>query len=63
MKSQDDILFKGERVVTPSVLHPKSFAKTCHEHHIYVLMHVIKCETKVDSIVMLYHLGFKTNFY
>ena len=27
--------------VTPSVLHYKSFAKTCHEHHGYVLMHVI----------------------
>ena len=22
----------------------------------------LKCETKVDSIVILYHLGFKTNF-
>ena len=32
----DDIV-----VVTPSVLHCKSF-KTCHEHHVYVLMHVIK---------------------
>ena len=29
--------------VTPSVLHPKSFMKTCHEHHVYVLVHVIKC--------------------
>ena len=29
--------------VTPSVLHHKSFTKTCHEHHVYVLMHVIKC--------------------
>ena len=27
--------------VTPSVLHYKSFAKTCHEHYGYVLMHVI----------------------
>ena len=22
--------------VTPSLLHPKSFTKTCHEHHVYV---------------------------
>ena len=21
----------------------ESFTKTCHEHHVYVLMHVIKC--------------------
>ena len=28
--------------VTPSVLHYKSFTKTCHEHHVYVLMQVIK---------------------
>ena len=33
--------------VTPSVLHCKLFTKTCHEHHIYVLMHVRKC---VDQI-------------
>ena len=32
--------------VTPSVLHPKSFTKTCHEHHIYVLMNVIECVDK-----------------
>ena len=30
-------------VVTPSVLHRKSFTKTCHEHHVYGLIHVIKC--------------------
>ena len=29
--------------VTPSVLHHKSFTKTYHEHHVYVLMHVIEC--------------------
>ena len=47
MKSQDEILFKGVgRVVTPSVLHPKSISKPCHEHHIYVLMHVIECVDK-----------------
>ena len=30
----------GGRFVTLSVLHCKSFAKTCHEYHVYVLMHV-----------------------
>ena len=49
MKSRDEILFKGERVVTPSVLHPKLFTKTCHEHHVYVLMHVIEC---VDQLLV-----------
>jgi len=33
----------GGEIVTPSVLHRKSFTKTCHEHHVYVLMQVIKC--------------------
>ena len=33
---------KGE-TLTPLVLQRKSFTKTCHEHHVYVLMHVIKC--------------------
>ena len=28
--------------VTPSMLHYKSFTKTCHEHYAYVLMHVLK---------------------
>ena len=42
MKSRDEILFKGERVVTPSVLHPKSFTKTHHKHHTYGVMHVMK---------------------
>ena len=32
--------------VAPSVLHPKSFTKICHEHHVYVLMHVIECVDK-----------------
>ena len=77
MKSQDEILFKGGRFVTSSVLHRKSFTKTCHEHHVYVLMQVIKCvdqflsletingstKRKLHSIAMLYHLGFKTIFY
>ena len=31
-----------QHFVTPSVLHCKSFTKTCHEHHVCVLMHVIK---------------------
>ena len=46
MKSQDEILFLGGRVVTPSVLYRKSFTKTRHEHHVYVLMHVIECVDK-----------------
>ena len=29
-------------IVTPLVLHHKLFTKTLHEHHVYVLMHVIK---------------------
>ena len=33
----------GGGTVTPLVLHHKSFTKICHEHHVYVLMHVIKC--------------------
>ena len=32
--------------VTPSVLHRKSFTKIYHEHHVYVLMHVIECLDK-----------------
>ena len=32
----------GMEDVTPSVLHPKSFTKTCHEHHVYVLVYVIE---------------------
>ena len=46
MKSWDKILFKGGRVVTPSVLHPKSFTKICHGYHVYVLIHVIECVDK-----------------
>ena len=46
MKSRDEILFKGERVVTPLELHPKSFTKICHEHLVYVLVHVIECVDK-----------------
>ena len=39
-------LWSGMGIVTPSVLHPKSFIKTCHEHHVYVLMYVIECVDK-----------------
>ena len=42
MKSQDEILFKGGRAVTPSVLRPKQTTKSSHEHHVYVIMHVIE---------------------
>jgi len=31
----------GERCVTPSVLHSESLAKTCHEHHTQVILHVV----------------------
>ena len=33
----------GTTTVTPSVLHPKQTTKPCHEHHVYVIKHVIKC--------------------
>ena len=32
--------------ITPTVLHPKLFAKICHEHYVYALMHVIECVDK-----------------
>ena len=32
--------------VTPSVLCLKSTTKICHEHHVYVIMHVIECVDK-----------------
>ena len=35
-------------LVTPSVLRPKQITKPCHEHHVYVIMHVMKC---VDNIL------------
>ena len=41
-ESQDKILFKGGRAITPSVLRPKQITKSCHEHHVYVIMHVIE---------------------
>ena len=30
-------------IVTPSVLRPKPTTKPCHEHHVYVIKHVVKC--------------------
>ena len=50
MKSQGEILFKGGRAVTPSVLRPKQITKSCHEHHVYVIMYVMDC---VDNIFVL----------
>jgi hypothetical protein len=35
------------RHVTSSVLPHKQLAKTCHEHHIYLILHVIYCVDKV----------------
>ena len=46
MKSWDEILFKGARAVTPSVLCPKQTTKPYHEHHVYVIMHVMECVDK-----------------
>ena len=36
--------------VTISVLHPKQTTKPCHEHHVYVIKHVIKC---VDQFLVI----------
>ena len=33
----------GGRLVTPSVLYPKQTTKPCHEHHVYMIKHVINC--------------------
>jgi hypothetical protein len=33
--------------VTPSVLRSKQLTKTIHEHHIYVILHVINCVDRV----------------
>ena len=33
--------------VTPSVLRPKQITKLCHDHHVYVIMHVME---GVDNI-------------
>jgi hypothetical protein len=34
------------RDVAPSELHPKQTTKPCHQHHVYVIMRVIKYEDK-----------------
>ena len=34
-------VFLGWATIQNHGLHYKSFAKTCHEHHVYVVMHVI----------------------
>ena len=50
MKSRNEILFKGGRGVTLSVLRPKQITKPCHEHHIYVIMHVVECMDKIFNL-------------
>ena len=47
MKSWDKILFNRGRAITPSVLRPKQTTKPRHEHHVYVIMHVME---GVDNI-------------
>ena len=47
MKSPAEILFKGARAVTPSVLRPKQITKPCHKHHVHVIMHVVECVDKI----------------
>ena len=37
----------NKKFVTPSVLRPKQTTKSCHEHHVYVIMYVMEC---VDNI-------------
>ena len=49
MKSRDEILFKGGRAIRLPVLHPKQPAKSCHEHHVYMTLHVIK---SVDELLV-----------
>ena len=34
-------------LVTPSVLRPKQITKLCHEHHVYVIMHVNECVVNI----------------
>ena len=43
METQD----VGTTDVTPSVLRPKQTTKPYHEHHVYVIMHVIECVEKL----------------
>ena len=37
----------SEVIVTPSVLRRKQITKSCHQHHVYVIMYVMEC---VDNI-------------
>jgi hypothetical protein len=39
-------LLSVDAAITPSVLLLKQLAKTCHEHHVDVIVYVIKCEDK-----------------
>ena len=43
IKGLGKIAISNDMSVTTSVLHHKSFTKTCHKHHVYVLMHVTSC--------------------
>ena len=43
VKTAKDAMVVPVCAITPLVLHHKSFTKTCHEHHVYMLMHVIEC--------------------
>ena len=36
--------------VTPSVLCPKQITKQCHEHQVYVIMHVVECVDKIFNL-------------
>jgi hypothetical protein len=45
------MMLKGH--VTPSVLHCKSTAKTHHEHHIYMWLHMLECFGKVSQLKMI----------
>ena len=38
--------FLHRLLVRPSVLRPKQITKPCHEHHIYVIIHVMECVDK-----------------
>jgi hypothetical protein len=40
------MLLINKDYVTPSVLRPKQTTKSCHGHHVYVIMHVVKCVYK-----------------
>ena len=40
------VSLSGYISVTPSVLRPKQTTKLCHEHHVYVIKHVIECVDK-----------------